>query len=143
MVQTAIRLKEIIQPQPPPTHHRIEFYCFCQTKIFLRRYTEIHRHLLSKCFRNTVVGCQGMVLHHFWKCFFQHQTETCLLENLWSEKDFWLCCGSKLFSMSLKFIKSMRFFEWNCIVKWVIFFASFCWFWDVLLENLKLKKKLR
>ena len=25
-------------------------------------------------------------------------------------------------------------------VKCVIFFASFCWFWDFLLENLKLKK---
>ena len=36
----------------------------------------------------------------------------------------------------------MRFFERNCIVKWVIFFASFCWLWDFLLENLILKKTL-
>ena len=35
----------------------------------------------------------------------------------------------------------VRFFEWNCIVKWVTFFASFCWLWDFLLENLKFKKK--
>ena len=47
-----------------------------------------------------------------------------------------------LFSMSneLRLVKWMRFFERNCIVKWVIFFASFCWLWDFLLENLKIKK---
>ena len=37
--------------------------------------------------------------------------------------------------------KICKVFERNCIVKWVIFFASFCWLWDFLLENLKLKKK--
>ena len=35
----------------------------------------------------------------------------------------------------------LRFYEQNCIVKCVIFFASFCWLWDFLLENLKLRKK--
>ena len=34
----------------------------------------------------------------------------------------------------------MRFFERSYIVKWVIFFASFCWLWDFLLENQKLTK---
>ena len=34
----------------------------------------------------------------------------------------------------------MKFFEQNCIVKWAIFFPSFCWLWDFLLENLKLKR---
>ena len=69
------------------------------------------------------------------KCYFLHQTETCLLE-------FWLCCGSKSFSMSseLRFVKWVRCFDRNSIVKWVIFSASYCWFWDFLLENLKLKK---
>ena len=35
---------------------------------------------------------------------------------------FWLCCQSMLFSMSseLRFIKWVRFYELNCIVKWVI-----------------------
>ena len=32
-------------------------------------------------------------------------------------------------------------FERNCIVKWVIFFASFCWLWDFVLENPKLTDK--
>ena len=30
----------------------------------------------------------------------------------------------------LTFLKWVVFFEQNCIVKWVIFVASFCWFWD-------------
>ena len=34
----------------------------------------------------------------------------------------------------------MRFFEWNYIVKWVIFFGSFCWLWHFLLNNLKWKR---
>ena len=47
-----------------------------------------------------------------------------------------------LFSMpsESRCVKWIRFFDWNCIVKWVIFFASFCWLWDFLLENLKLKR---
>ena len=42
-----------------------------------------------------------------------------------------------------RLIKSVRFFEQIYILKWVIFFASFCWLWDSLLENLKLKEKLQ
>ena len=34
----------------------------------------------------------------------------------------------------------MRFFEWNCIVKSVIFFAGFYWLWDFLLQILEWKK---
>ena len=37
-------------------------------------------------------------------------------------------------------MKWVRCFEQNCIVKWVIFFASLWWLWDFLLENLKWKK---
>ena len=40
----------------------------------------------------------------------------------------------------LRFIKWVRFFERNYIVKWVIFFGSFCWLWHFLLNNLKLKR---
>ena len=36
----------------------------------------------------------------------------------------------------------MRFFDQNCILKWVIFFASFGWLWDILLENLISKKSI-
>ena len=44
-------------------------------------------------------------------------------------------------SNELRFAKWLRFFEWNSILRYVIFSASFCWLWDFLLENLKLKKK--
>ena len=63
--QTASRLNEII-------------YLF-GTKLFWGSYTEIFRHLLSKYFENGVFGRQEMLQ---CKCFFWHQTERCLLENL-------------------------------------------------------------
>ena len=53
-------LKEIIQPPPTPNPPPVR-------KIFLRRYTEIYRHLLSKCFKNAVLGRQEMVQR---KCFY-------------------------------------------------------------------------
>ena len=49
-----------------------------------------------------------------------------------------ICKESKIFSGSI-FLKMLSelsslkwavFFEQNCIVKWVIFVASFCWLWD-------------
>ena len=43
----------------------------------------------------------------------------------------------------LRFLKSVRFFEQNCFVKLVIFFASFRWPWHFLPENLKLIDKLQ
>ena len=129
--QTASRLKEVIQP--PPTHpHQINPHNVVGTKIFLQRYTEIYRHLLSKCFKNVALGRQEMVQ---WKCFFWHQLES----------RFWLCCRSIFFIKlsGLRFIKWVVFFEWNLIVKWVSFFASFCRQWDILQENLKMIDKLQ
>ena len=62
-------LKEIIQPppNPQPTPHQIKSYYVFGTKIFLWRYTEIYRHLLSKCFKNAVLWRQEMMQS---KCFF-------------------------------------------------------------------------
>ena len=63
---TASSLKEIVQP--PQTHsHEIKSYYASGTKYFLRRYTEIYRHLLSKCFKNAVLESQETVQ---CKCFF-------------------------------------------------------------------------
>ena len=45
-------------------------------------------------------------------------------------------------SNELRSVKWVRFFERNCVVKWVIFFASFCWLWEFLLDNLKMKQIL-
>ena len=132
-VQTASHLKEII----PPTHpHQIKPYYDSETKIFLRRYLQIHRHLLSMCFKNAVLGRQEIVQCNIF-------SDTKQKHDCWkSQKYFWLCCGRILFLMSseLRFVKWVTLFERNCIVKCVIFFANFCWLWDFPLENLKLKK---
>ena len=42
-------------------------------------------------------------------------------------KWIWLCCWSIFFIMlsEVRFLKWVRFFECNCIVKWVNFFATF------------------
>ena len=56
-------LKEVIQlPPPPPPPHPTPYQikpCYVSgTKDFLRRYIEIYKHLLSKCFKNVVRGRQ-------------------------------------------------------------------------------------
>ena len=106
--------------------HQIKASYVSRTNIFERRFTGIYRHLLSKCSKNAVLERLKMVQ---CKCFYWHQPKTY----------FWLCCGSIFFIMmsELRFVNRMRFFERNCIVKWVIFFASYCWLWKFLLENLK------
>ena len=43
-------------------------------------------------------------------------------------------------SSESRFVKWVMFFERNCIMKWAIFFASFCWLWDLRLENVKPKR---
>ena len=43
---------------------------------------------------------------------------------------------------SIKVLKMSEVFWAKPIVKWVIFFANFCWIWDFLLEKLKLIDKL-
>ena len=82
--------KEIIQPFP-------DSLLIFGIKIFLRRNAEIHKYLLSKSFKNTVLGRQEMLQ---CKCFFWHQTETCFLENLQSH---FQCSNHFKFSMSIEF----------------------------------------
>ena len=65
--QTANHLMEIVQRPSKPTPNQIKYYYVFGTKNFLRRYTEIYRHLLSKCFGNVVLERQEMVQ---CKCFF-------------------------------------------------------------------------
>ena len=137
--QTTNRLNNFFQSPsipPPTTIPQGQTLLRLRNNFFLRRYIEIYRHLLSKCFKNAVLGRQEMGQ---CKCFFWHQTESCLVEHL--ERFLAVLWESILFSMSVKFkfIKWVRFFEPNCIVNWLIFFTSFCWLWDFLPENLKLK----
>ena len=56
-------LKKLFSLSPsPPLSHQIKCYCVFGTKIFLRRYPELYIHLLSQCFKNAVLGHQGMVV---------------------------------------------------------------------------------
>ena len=57
---------------PHPTSHQTD-------ATLLRLWNKNYRHLLSRCFKNVVLGRQEMVQ---CKYVFWHQTETCLLENL-------------------------------------------------------------
>ena len=52
---------------PPNLNQQINSYFVSGTKIFLRRYTEIYRHFLSKCFKNEFLGRREIVQR---KCFF-------------------------------------------------------------------------
>ena len=52
---------------PHPTPHQIKSYHVSETKILLKRYLEIYRHLLSKCFKNAVLERQEMVHAIFFR----------------------------------------------------------------------------
>ena len=121
---------------PNPAHHQIKSYYVFVTNIFLGRFTEIYRHLLSKCFKKVVLWRQEMVQ---CKCFFLHQTETFLLENLYTENFFGCVLGAYYFQFQRSWESQNEwcFFDRNCIVKWVIFFTSFYWLWDFLQQNLE------
>ena len=79
--------------------------------------TGIYRHLLCNCFNNAV---HGRSRNDTIQIFFLAPTRNC----------FFLSCGSiELSELSL--------------VKWVRVFASVCWLWDFLPENLELVDELQ
>ena len=112
--------------------HQIKTSYISVTKIFERKFEGTYRKLLSNCSKNAVLRRVEMVQS---RCFFWHQPKTCFL----------LCCKSTFFIMlsELRFVKWVRFFEQNCIVKWVIFFTIFNWLWHFLPQNLKIVGKLQ
>ena len=57
--QTASHLEKIIQPPSIGPPHQIKPYYVIKT--FLRRYIEIYRRLLSRCFKNAVLGRQEIM----------------------------------------------------------------------------------
>ena len=109
----------------PQTHpHQTKSCYFSGTKVFLQRYTETYRHLLSKCFKDAVPGRQEMVQynffsdtkqkHVFWKTFKVRKAFGFLREHI-------------IFNVKwVNFRKMSEVFEKNSIVKWVIFLANFC-----------------
>ena len=100
----------------------------------------MEKHFLTEIYRNI----QTFAFKVLQKCSPWASSDGAVLDSKQmftsSQKYFWLYCESKLFSMSResRFVKWVRFFKWNCIVKWLIFFARFCWLWDFLLETLKM-----
>ena len=122
---------------PQPTPHQIKSYYVFGTKIFLRRYTEIYRRLLSKYFKNAVLGRQEVV-----QIFFLTPNSNMSAGKLLKSERFLAVLREHIF-FNVKRVevrKWVRFFARNYIVKWMISFASFCWLWDFLLQNLKLKR---
>ena len=72
-------LKKLFSLPPHLTPSQIKPYYVSGTKIFLRRYKELYRHLLSKCFKNAVLGRQEMVQY---KYFFLTPNKNMFAENL-------------------------------------------------------------
>ena len=142
--QTASRLKKFIQP-PPPSHPLPDKTSPHLTrslkKIFLRRYIEIYRHLLSKYFKNAVLGRQEMVQ---CKYFFLTPNRN-IFARKFVKSGRILAVLREHITFNVEWVevrKMSEFFLSEIVVKCVIFFASFCWLWDFLIENLKLKNTL-
>ena len=123
--QTTICLKKIIRPL-----HHVKPSCFSGAKYFGWRFTGICRYLLSNCFENAALGRREMVQY---KYLLWHQPETC----------FWLCRGSWGF-YNVEWVEVRKISEvFKAKLYWKLVFASFCWLWDFLPENLKLVDKLK
>ena len=109
---TASSIKKIIQPppNPQPTPHRIKSYYVFGIKSFLRRYTEMYRHLLSKCFKNAVLGRQEMVQR---KCSFLTPNR-----NMFARK---FVKSERLFTVLREHVILSNEFRF---VNWVVFWAK-------------------
>ena len=148
-VQTASRLKEIIQSLPnltcPPPQKNIKSYYVSGTETFLRRYTEIFRHIqrytdisLQSASRMQFLGIKKWCSANVFSDIKQRKFAGKLVK--WEE---YLALLREHIIFSVKWVEVRKVSEgfWAKLhCKWVIFSASFRWLWDFLLENLKLKK---
>ena len=101
-VQKTSRLNEIIQSSP--THFPSDKILL---RLFLRRYTEINGHLLSKCFKNAVLGVKKR-----WSAnvFSDTKQKHVCWEILVNSERFWLYCKTILFSMWVEVRKMSEVF---------------------------------
>ena len=120
-------------PQPIPQQKKS--YYVSGTNIFIRGYIEIYGYLLSKCFKNAVLGHHERVQ---CKYFFLAPNRN-MFAGKFVNSESLLTVFREHIIFNVKWVEVRMFFERTCIVKCVIFFVSFCWLWDFLLENLKLK----
>ena len=75
--------------------------------------------------------------------FFLTPNKNMFTGKLLVNSERFLAVLSKRIIFNVKWVeihKMSEVFERNCIVKWKNFFGSFCWLWDFLLKNVKLKK---
>ena len=123
--QAASLLRRLFSLSPHRPRHQMKSYYVFRTKIFWRICTEISRHLLWKCFKKAVFGPEEIMQCAY---FFLTPNRNVLAGKLVNSERLWLCSGSMLLSMpsELRLVKWVRLFGQNCIVKWVIVFASFC-----------------
>ena len=101
--KTTISLKEIIQPST--RNFRTEIYRNIQTFAF-----QVFQERSS--WTSKMVQCKYLFLTPTIKMFLAVLREY------------------NFYNVECVEVRKMRFFEQNCIVEWVISFASFCWFWD-------------
>ena len=78
---------------------------------------EIYRNIKAFAFKVLQECSSWASINGAVQIFFLAPNRTCLLENLKSEKRFWLCCGRILFSMSIE----LRFVKWSFVG-----FETFC-----------------
>ena len=101
------------------------------------RYTAIYRHLLSKYFKNAVQGVKK------WCCanVFSDTKQKDVCWKIYKvRKVFGYVAGAYQFQCQVSWGSQNEVFWAKLYCKMSDFFASFCWLWDILLENLKIKK---
>ena len=116
--------------QPPTTPDKI--FLDLWNKHFLR---EIYRNIQTFAFKVLQESSSWASGNGAVQMFFLTPNRNMFAGKFVNRESFCLYFRSILFSISKQFQK--RFFAWNCIVKWVIFFASFYWLWDFLPQNLE------
>ena len=124
----------------PQTHpHQTKSYYFSGTKVFLQRYTETYRHLLSKCFKNAVPGRHKMVQYNF---FSDTKQEHVFWKTFKVRKAFGFLREHIIFNVKwVNFCKNEWSFWEKLYCKMSDLFGQFLfsWLWEFLLENLKPK----
>ena len=124
--QVATRLKEIFQPPPPPLPPPDKSFLHLWNK---NVWTEIYRNMQTFAFQ--VLGkCSSWASRNsVVPMFFLALTIIKFLAVLWEYI---------VYDVDWVEVRQMsEVFERNSIVKWVMFFARFCWLWDFLSKNLR------
>ena len=99
--------------------------------------------MVSKCFKTAVLGFKKWCSENIFSDTKQKHVcwKICKVRKFFGSVavGLYFQCQASWASLNEWGIVS-EVWDRNCIVKCVIFFTSFCWLWDFLLENVKLKK---